>query len=427
VVVLGSTGSIGTQTLDVLAHVNGLAARGQSPVAFELVGLAAGARVAEAAAQARAWSESACAGGVVDHAEPLMAVASGVGVPRGALVGEGAAEELVRRCVRERGADVVVAAMVGSSGLPATLAACELGLDVALANKETLVAAGGLVVGTARRCGARLLPIDSEHSGVWQALSVGEVGEGGEGHEVGGRMPARVVPPCVAPASVRRVVLTASGGAFWGWSKERMETARPEEALAHPTWRMGPKITVDCATMINKAFELVEAGWLFGLGPERLGVVVHRQSAVHALVEYADGSTVAQLGSSDMRVAIQHALTFPWRVAAAAAPLDVAALGQMTFEEADVERFPLLSAATRVLGARGGLGAVINAANEEAVRAFLEGGVPFGAIARTVEGVERVLGDPAWRGPEPTLDEVMKIDRAARSAAQELLGRGVPR
>ncbi len=371
VLVLGSTGSIGRQTLDVIAR---------SPERFRVVGLAAGRRGDDLAEQARRF-------GVRDVA--LADDSCACSVDGSVRRGVGSAEELVRTVE----ADIVVASIVGSAGLASTLAALELGRDVALANKETLVAAGALAVATAQKTGARLLPVDSEHSGVWQCL---------EG------WPA---PPLVAASSVRRVTLTASGGALRGASDEAYYQAGPEEALAHPTWDMGAKVTVDCATLMNKALELIEAHWLFGVRNDRLGVLMHPESIVHASVEMEDGSVLAQLGTTDMRTAIQAALTWPERAPAPAERLDLAALGSLTFARPDEDRHLALRLARRVIDEGGLSGAVLTAANEEAVGAFLDGHLPLGRVPELAAAALDALDTSG----EPTsLDRVMEADRAAR-------------
>jgi 1-deoxy-D-xylulose-5-phosphate reductoisomerase len=392
VVVLGSTGSIGTQTLEAIEHLNRLADRGQSGQRFEVVGLGAGANAELLAAQAARHGVGWVA--LRDTQRPIETRAA---VERG----EHAAEALVR-ATRP---DLVVAAMVGVAGLPATLAAAELGIDVALANKETLVAAGGVVTPAARRTGARLLPIDSEHSGLWQCLQ--GLGARSERH----------APPCATPAAVRRAVLTASGGPFRRTPPERVRSATVEEALAHPTWSMGRKNTIDSATLINKGLELIEAHHLFGLEARRLGVLVHPQSIVHAIVELEDGSSIAQLGAPDMRVPIQLALTWPVRLAGCGAGLDWRELGRLEFEEPDPERFPALAMAMAVIETGGSAGAVFNGANEVAVQAFLDGAIPFGRITEVVcHALQRVPP-----GPAGTLAQVLEADGAAREAARSAL------
>ncbi|GJM18565.1 MAG: 1-deoxy-D-xylulose 5-phosphate reductoisomerase [Phycisphaeraceae bacterium] len=385
VAVLGSAGSIGTQTLAVLDHLNALHARGEHPTRYEVVALATGSNAATLAAQSRQWPGAA------------LAVASpAADLPDGARTGPGSPADLVR----DTAPDLVVSAIVGVAGLPPTLAALELGADVALANKESLVAAGDLVVRTAHRTGARLLPIDSEHAAIWQALHRADR--------------TAVCPPCTASPAVARVTLTASGGAFRDTPADQLAHVTPEQALAHPTWDMGDKITIDCATLINKALELIEARWLFGLGNDRLGVVVHRESVVHSLVAYRDGNVLAQLGTNDMRIAIQHAITFPARALSPAEPLCLSALGSLTFEEPDLARFPGLALATRVIDAGANAGAVLNGANEAAVGAFLAGRIPFPRIA---ELCAHALDDTPAHNID-TLEDALRADAAARAAVE---------
>jgi 1-deoxy-D-xylulose-5-phosphate reductoisomerase len=393
-IVLGSTGSIGTQTLEVVGHLNAMHARGEWPVRYRVVGLAAGRNRCELAEQRREFEVGHAA--IAGTPDPSLA-------EHGVRAGPDAAERLVR----EVECDLVVAAMSGSAGLPAALAAVELGRDVALANKEALVAAGELVAGAARKSGARLLPVDSEHSGVWQCLEGEQRSrKAAEPHMGAGR----AAPPMCAGAEVARVVLTASGGPFRSWSRERMEGATPEEALKHPTWSMGPKVTVDSASLMNKALEVIEAHWLFGLTAERIGVVIHPQSIVHAMVEFADGSVMAQLAVPDMRTPIQHSLTWPRRAPGASRRLDWSALSCLDFEAVDEARFPAAMLGHRAIREGGTAGAVLNAANEAAVSAFLEGQIGFTRIAELVEGaMDRV---PAER--VSSLGAVLEADRRAR-------------
>ncbi len=389
VALLGSTGSIGTQTLDVINHLNTLHERGDHPTRYDVVALATGSNTDALRAQSAAFPDAVTA----------IATDSDAHV---ALTGPDAAASVVR----ETAPDLVVSAIVGIAGLPATLAALESGADVALANKESLVAAGDLVTRTASRTGARLLPIDSEHAAIWQAMQSSD------------RSP--VCPPCRAPDEVRRVTLTASGGAFRDTPADELAHVTPEQALAHPTWDMGAKITIDCATLINKALELIEARWLFDLASDRLGVVVHRESVVHSLVEYRDGNVLAQLGTNDMRIAIQHALTFPRRVETRTDPLNLATLGSLSFEEPDIDRFPGLALAWRVIDAGGTSGAVLNGANEAAVAAFLDGSIPFPHIA---DLCARVLDEHTPRRLD-SLACALEADTAARAAVQRLIAGG---
>ncbi len=383
VLVLGSTGSIGTQTLQVIEHLNGLHAAGRWPTRYEVVGLAAGRNADLLAEQARRFG--------VRHTarEDGSAVA--------------AAERLI-----ELDCDVVVAAMSGTAGLTATLRAAELGRVIALANKETLVAAGALIVRAARQSGARLIPLDSEHSALWQCL---------------GRW-CHQAPPMELGPEVTRAIITASGGPFRTWTREQIAAATPEQALNHPTWRMGPKVTIDSASLMNKALEVIEAHWLFGLDADRIGVLIHPQSMVHAMVEFADGSTVAQLAAPDMRGPIQYALTHPDRPPCPQPRISWPELRRLEFEEPDGDRFPALGLAYRAIRAGGGAGAILNAANEEAVAAFLgpSGGgpaLPFPQIPIVTAAAMDALGAP----PVSTLADVLEADRAARRFVREHLGR----
>lgn len=436
VLVLGSTGSIGTQTLDVLGHLNTLAAGpGSRAPRFEVVGLVAGKNESLLNEQCRTWR--------VPAERAVLA----------ARDGHGAAERLVR----ETACDIVVAAMVGAAGLPATLAAVELGRDVALANKETLVAAGSLIVPMARQTGARLLPVDSEHSALWQCLqgreegiegareqgikgtrdrgiegtrdqgSKGATAQGSEGRLIGPS--THNVPPMVCGSEVAKIVLTASGGPFRTWTRDAAYRATPAQALKHPTWSMGAKVTIDSASLTNKAFEVIEAHWLFGLEASRIGVLIHPQSIVHSLVEYADGSVIAQLGPPDMRSPIQYALTYPQRPEGRSRKLDWAALSRLDFEPVDGERFPALGLAYRVIEHGGVSGSVFNGASEEAVNAFLSPGnetgerVPFGRLSELAAEAMDALGHSA--GPR-SLADVLDADAAARRWVRERLAAARP-
>lgn len=412
-IILGSTGSIGTQTIDVVTHLNRLADEGRSPVRYRVVGLAAGRNARLLAEQAAHFPDAQLA---LAHSET-----DAHSLPR-ARRGEDAALQLVR----EVECDVVLAAMVGSAGLPATLAAVKLGRDVALANKETLVAAGELVIPAAQRTGARLLPVDSEHCGVWQCLA-GACGPSSS-------LPC---PPMTCGPEVARIVLTASGGPFRTWDRDRIQGATPRQALNHPTWSMGPKVTIDSASLTNKALEVIEAHWLFGIPAERIGVLVHPQSVVHALVEYVDGNVIAQLGPPDMRSPIQCALTWPHRPGGVSRRIDWRALTSLEFAEPDLDRFPALAAGFEVIRRGGTAGAVFNAANEAAVQAFLmghdtaEGGsgaprrcdglrpIPFGDIPR----LSRAALDEIGASPIRSIDDVFAADAEARRFVQRMLAR----
>lgn len=381
-IVLGSTGSIGTQTLEVVEHLNGLHARGSWPTRFEVVGLAAGANVDLLGAQSRRFGVRRCA------------ARDGPGEFRG--------DDGPERLVRDVECDMVVAAISGAAGLPATLAAVELGRDVALANKETLVAAGELVVRAAARTGASLLPVDSEHSGLWQCLG-SDTGAGS--------------PPLNAHGRVARAVITASGGPFRGCSAADLEGATPERALKHPTWSMGRKVTIDSATLMNKSLEVIEAHWLFGLDAGRIGVLVHPQSLVHAMVEFTDGSVLAQVGAPDMRSPIMHALCRGERPEGRGTPLNWAELSRLDFEEPDASVFPAVQLGHRAIREGGAAGAVLNAANEVAVGAFLAGAIPFTRIATLASGAMDAL-----TGSAATLDGILDADRRAREWTRHQIG-----
>lgn len=393
IIILGSTGSIGTQTLETISHLNALATRAESPVSFRVVGLAAGKNVRLLEEQAAKFPEARLAAACDQAAAGSLARRSSGGLLLGA--------ESAARLVREVECDMVVGAMVGAAGLPAMLDAISLGRDIALANKETLVAAGELVIPAARASGSRLLPVDSEHAGVWQCLP---------GFE-------RCCPPSLCGPEVARVVLTASGGPFRTWSKHDIDQATPAQALKHPTWQMGSKVTIDSASLTNKALELIEAHWLFGLEPERLGVIVHPQSIVHALVEMADGNVIAQLAPPDMRTPIQIALTYPDRPTGISRKLDWASLSRLDFESPDTVRFPALTSAFDVMRLGGTAGAVFNGANEDAVDAFLAGQIPFGRISALSAGALRAIGASRVR----SLDDVYAADTQARDFVRAAL------
>lgn len=399
-IILGSTGSIGTQAIEVVESLNAACRREGRAPAIEVVGLAAGGNselLHEQAARLRV-RHTALSNGATKVAGSTSTPTS-ASQSHATFVGHDAP----LRLVREVECETVLAAIVGVAGLPATLAAVELGRDVAIANKETLVAAGELVVGAAMRSGSRLLPVDSEHSGVWQCLARSK----------------EQCPPRLDMSGVERLVLTASGGPFRTWTKADIERATPREALKHPTWAMGAKVTVDSASLMNKGLEVIEAKWLFGLDAAHIRVMVHPQSIVHALVEMKDGSVLAQLGAPDMRTPIQHALTFPQRCAGPATRLDLAALSRLDFEPPDTERFPALQLAYDALARGGTAGAILNAANEAAVEAFLhvDGRLAFGRLASLVAGaMERVPSTPLR-----TLEDALDADRRARECVRKAL------
>ncbi len=379
IAILGSTGSVGRQALEVIAGDAGLAA----------CALSAGGNAALLAAQAAATGAQAVA-----IADPAAREALAGALPAGTelFVGPEAAAELVR-AVR---AEVVLTAVSGSAGLAPTLAAIDCGCDLAIANKESLVMAGALVIPAARAAGVAVLPVDSEHSAVFQCL-------------MGQRR-----------ADVRRVILTASGGPLRTWDAGRIRRARCEEVLNHPTWRMGRKVTVDSATLMNKALEVVEAHWLFGLSGEQIEVLIHPESVVHACVEFRDGSVLAQMGPPSMRTPIAFALHYPRRSGRReVAPLDLSAAGSLHFEPADAARFPAVRLGHEVIRRGGTAGAVLSAADEVAVHAFLQRRIPF---ARIVEIVEEVMNRVPVRS-EVTLEEIAAADAEARRRAEEIIRR----
>ncbi len=381
VTVLGATGSIGRSTIDVLQR-----ARGRYKVEA-LTGMRNVEALADAARKLHA--RLAVIGDLALYAELKEALA---GSTTEAAAGPAAIAEAAMRP-----ADWVMAAIVGAGGLEATLAAVDRGATVALANKECLVCAGALFMERALHASATVLPVDSEHNAVFQSISAGP------------------------REDVVRVTLTASGGPFRTWSKEAIQKASREQALKHPNWSMGAKVTIDSASLMNKGLELIEAHHLFSLAPEELDVVVHPQSVVHALVEFRDGSVVAQLGVPDMRTPIAQALAWPDRTESGVARLNLANVGALTFEPPDIERFPALALARAALAAGGGAGNVLNAANEVAVAAFLAGRLPFGGIPSLVE---RVLDRATAEGqtkPAMNLAEIMAVDHNSRLMAQALL------
>ena len=388
VVVLGSTGSIGRSTLAVIAN---------EPTKFEAWALVARSDVAQMREQILAM-RPAYAVMVDPSAARQLSESLPAGQRTEVLSGDQAACDLAAHSQ----ADSVVAAVVGAAGLPFALAAARAGKRILLANKEALVMAGRVFMETVRAGGATLLPVDSEHNAIFQCMPVADT-----------RWPhAR---------GVRRVLLTASGGPFRRSSVREIEDATPDQACAHPNWSMGRKISVDSATMMNKGLELIEAAWLFDLPPSQLEVVVHPQSIVHSLVEYVDGSMLAQLGNPDMRTPIAHALAWPERCKSGVTMLDLARLGRLDFEAPDLVRFPCLRLALEAISSAGAGPCVLNGANEISVARFLAGGLRFGQIAQINESVLNRLGHQA---APTTLDGVLELDREARSLASELLGMG---
>lgn len=376
IVILGSTGSIGTQTIDVLDSIEA-----------QVCAISVNTNITRAEQQARALHPSLVAVYNEEKAKELktkladtdIRVVSGMdGLIEAATLPE---------------ADVVVTAVVGMVGLLPTMAAIEAGKAIALANKETLVCAGQIVMRAAREKGVPILPVDSEHSAIFQCL------QGAAGNRI------------------NRILLTASGGPFFGMSREQMRHVTKEQALHHPNWSMGAKITIDSASMMNKGLELIEAMWLYDVEPDDIDIVVHRESIVHSAVEFEDGSVIAQMGNPDMRLPIQYALTYPERVPCKVPPLDLPRRHNLTFFAPDEEAFPTLGLARRAAAARGNLGAIMNGANEAAVELFLHDKIPFYRIPELVQAAM----DNVEYLPEITIEDVLASDRAAREIVKGLL------
>ena len=378
IAILGSTGSIGQSALSVVdAH----------PERLRVVALAAGGNVERFAEQVRRYQPAVAALATPAAVDRLRQ--SGVPLPPRVACGT---DGLVEVATHPE-ADIVICASSGSAGLEAVLAAVEAGKTAAVANKEVLVMAGDLVTRTAAAHGAAILPVDSEHNAIHQCLD--------------GRR----------PGDVRRLILTASGGPFRRHTAEQMAGVTVAAALKHPTWQMGRKITIDSATLMNKGLEVIEARWLFGIGADRIDVVVHPQSVVHSMVEFVDGSVLAQLGVTDMRLPIQYACSYPERWAAALPPLDLTKTGPLEFEAPDEDRFPCLGLAYQALRAGGSLPCVLNAANEVAVEAFLQGGLGFPGIADVI----RATMEAHVPAPVDSLPAVRAVDAWARQQAAALI------
>ena len=385
--ILGSTGSVGVNTLDVVQrHVE----------RFRVIALTANAQSEMLLEQCRRHRPRYAVISEPQAAEVLARRMKEAGLATEVLCGPGALE----RVATLPEVDTVMAAIVGIAGLKATFAAAQAGKKVLLANKEALVTAGPVLMQAARAGGATLLPIDSEHNAIFQALP---------------REYRRGLNAC----GVRRILLTASGGPFRLTAPDELAHVTPEAACAHPNWVMGRKISVDSATMMNKGLEVIEARWLFDAEPDQIEVVIHPESVVHSLVEYVDGSVIAQLGNPDMRTPIAHALGFPERIAAGVDFLDLARIGALHFEPPDTGRFPCLRLAYEALHAGGSAPVVLNAANEVAVERFLAGSIGFTEIAGLIEAV---LARCA-QGPLENLDDVLEADRAARDCAEQCLTR----
>jgi 1-deoxy-D-xylulose-5-phosphate reductoisomerase len=387
IAILGATGSIGASTLDVIAR---------HPSRFRVAALTANRQVDELAELCRRHRPDAVCVADAAQAPRLRERIAAAGLSCRLLAGEEGLAEVAAL----PGVDCVMAAIVGAAGLRATLAAAKAGKKLLLANKEALVVAGPVFMQTVRSTRATLLPIDSEHNAIFQCLPPFAAGD-------------------LAGKGIRRILLTGSGGPFRARSRNDLQRVTPDEACAHPNWVMGRKISVDSATMMNKGLEIIEAHWLFGAAPEQIQVVVHPQSVVHSMVEYADGSVIAQLGHPDMRTPIAQALAYPDRIDAGVPPLDLARIGSLGFEQPDFARFPALGLAYAALRAGGAAPATLNAANEVAVAAFLEGRLPFLQITAVIEETLSALD----AGPLRSLDEVLAADSRARARATQVVAR----
>lgn len=373
--ILGATGSIGTQTIDILSSIDA-----------EVVALTTNRNIKLLEQQARALHPKLCVAFDEAAAKQLKIALADTDIA--VLTGM---DGLVAAATHPD-CDTVVTAVVGMVGLLPTLAAIDAGKDIALANKETLVCAGQLVMDAARRKGVHILPVDSEHSAIFQCIQA-----------------------CQGNA-LDKIILTASGGPFFGKTAEELKTVTREQALQHPNWSMGAKITTDSATMMNKGLELLEAMWLYDLPENQIEIVVHRESIVHSLIEFADGAVLAQLGVPDMRLPIQYALTYPQRLPCKVPRLSLAEVGRMTFYAPDNQAFPAMNLARHAARRKGNVGAVLNGANEAAVGRFLTGELPFWKIPQLVEQAMEQVPYQA----QPTLDDILASDRAARQAVASL-------
>ncbi len=379
IAILGSTGSIGRQTLDV---VDGLG--------ISVAALTCGSNLELMIAQCRKYRPQLAVMSTKELADQLKeAIAD---LPTEVDYGK----QGLLRAAAWSSADTVITAVVGVMGLEPTLAAIRAGKRIGLANKETLVCAGELVMAEADRCGAEIIPVDSEHSAIFQCLM-----------------------GCSDSKEIKRLILTASGGAFYGMSREELKTATKDAALKHPNWKMGAKITIDCATMLNKGLEFIEAMRLYRMPAEKVSVTVHRQSIVHSLVEFCDGAVMAQLGVPDMRIPIQLALTYPQRTSSPATGLDLVNCGPLTFEDPDLETFPCLRLAMEAAKVGGTACAILNGANEQAVAAYLRNEVGFYDISDSINHALQTVKVVQ----NPSLEQILEADRLARLAADQILKR----
>lgn len=383
--ILGSTGSIGVSTLDVVAR---------HPDRFKIVALTANNSVEKMLEQCRRFQPRYAVMLNATSGEKLQTEIRAAGLATEVLWGV----ESLEKVAALSEVDAVMAAIVGAAGIRPTFAAARAGKQVLLANKETLVMAGRIFMDVVKQHHATLLPIDSEHNAIFQSLPQHFTGN-------------------LAAVGVRRILLTASGGPFRQASLASLEQVTPEQACAHPNWVMGQKISVDSATMMNKGLEVIEAHWLFDAAPEQIQVVIHPQSVIHSMVEYVDGSVLAQLGNPDMRTPIAHALGFPERIETGVMPLDMFKIGRLDFEAPDFKRFPCLDLAYQALAAGGSAPAILNAANEIAVESFLKRRMPFTAIPVMIEQVMQTVS----RKDIATLEDILAADRVARETAHEWL------
>lgn len=375
IAILGSTGSIGTQALELVRL---------HPEEFRVVALTARSSREKLFEQVREFRPEVAG---LTEPIPMSEIPEDVRFCRWVM-----GADALHAAAAEVPADMVLVSVVGIAGLQSVMDALGANRQVLLANKEALVTGGHLVMDAAKRIGKPILPVDSEHSAIFQCL-----------RGAGGNQPVRLL-------------LTASGGPFRTWTREQMQNATRAQALKHPNWSMGTKITIDSASMFNKALEIIEAHWLFGMPPEKIQVVVHPQSIVHSAVEFADGAVLAQLGAPDMRVPIAYAMTYPRRIPTGSKPLDLFSIGTLTFEPGDPVRFPALRLAGECLNAGGAACTILNGANEMAVAAFLRDEIPFGAISRIVEGTLEACGAM----PADTLDDIFHADQEARRVAKEI-------
>ncbi|MFW5451552.1 MAG: 1-deoxy-D-xylulose-5-phosphate reductoisomerase [Methylophagaceae bacterium] len=387
ITLLGSTGSIGVSTLNVLA---------QHPEKYSVYALTANRSVDALFEQCQQFEPKVAVMLNGNAAELLAQKFQKAGLAIHVLSGEQALVDVAE----SEHVDYVMAAIVGAAGLLPTLAAARAGKHILLANKEALVMSGGLFMREVETNGATLLPVDSEHNAIWQCLPVGEQQQ----HHFEGK-------------GIRRIILTASGGPFRDYSVADLEHVTPEQAVAHPNWSMGQKISVDSATMMNKGLEVIEAHWLFGLPSSQIDVLLHRQSIIHSMVDYVDGSVLAQMGNPDMRTPIANALAWPERIDSGVAPLDLVEAGRLDFSAAEHQHFPCLALAYQALEAGGSSTAILNAANEIAVEAFLQRQIKFTEIASTIEKVLSKI--PASSGK--TLEQVLADDQQARLLAKQLI------